>query len=221
MKVVKTLLATAAAAVMLASAANAQVILKASHQFPGGKGDPRDEMVQIIARDVKAANVGVEIQVYPGASLFKANDQWNAMVNGQLDMSSFPLDYASGKVRAFGATLMPGLVRSHDRAAKLNNSPFMKEINAQIEKAGVVVLADAWLARRGRFKEGAVSASRKTLKASRSAPPAQPSRRCGRKPVPRSSRSRRTRSTTRCRPASPTRPTLRPAVSCRSVSTSR
>src|SRR5690606_14675872 len=55
-------------------------------------------------------------------------------------------DYASGKVRAFGATLMPGLVRSHDRAAKLNNSPFMKEIKAKIEKAGVIVLADAWLA---------------------------------------------------------------------------
>jgi TRAP-type C4-dicarboxylate transport system substrate-binding protein len=156
MKVVKTLLATAAAAVMLASAANAQVILKASHQFPGGKGDPRDEMVQIIARDVKAANVGVEIQVYPGASLFKANDQWNAMVNGQLDMSSFPLDYASGKVRAFGATLMPGLVRSHDRAAKLNNSPFMKEIKAQIEKAGVVVLADAWLAGAVASKKGCI-----------------------------------------------------------------
>ena len=86
------------------------------------------------------------MQVYPGASLFKPNDQWNAMVNGQLDMSSFPLDYASGKVRAFSATLMPGLVRNHDRAQRLNNSPFMKDIKAKIEKAGVVVLADAWLA---------------------------------------------------------------------------
>src|SRR5213075_1026981 len=55
-------------------------------------------------------------------------------------------DYASGKQRAFGATLMPGLVRSHDRAQRLNNSPFMKDIKAQIDKAGVVVLADAWLA---------------------------------------------------------------------------
>ena len=38
------------------------------------------------------------------------------MVNGQLDMTLFPLDYASGQVRAFSATLMPGLVRSYDRA---------------------------------------------------------------------------------------------------------
>jgi TRAP-type C4-dicarboxylate transport system substrate-binding protein len=141
-----TLLAGAAAVIAISASAHAQVILKASHQFPGGKGDVRDEMVQLIAREVKAANVGIEIQVHPGASLFKPKEQWNAMITGQLDMSSFPLDYASGKVRAFGATLMPGLVRNHERAARLNNSPFMKDIKAQIDKAGVMVLADAWLA---------------------------------------------------------------------------
>src|SRR6266404_3903437 len=124
----------------------APTTLRASHQFPGGRGDVRDEMVQIIARDAKAANVDLEIQVYPGASLFKPNEQWNALVNGQLDISSFPLDYASGKERAFGATLMPGLVRNHERAARLGDSKFMKEIRGKIEKAGVVVLSDAWLA---------------------------------------------------------------------------
>src|SRR2546426_5255531 len=124
----------------------APTVLRASHQFPGGKGDVRDEMVQIIARDAKAAGVDLEVQVYPGASLFKPNEQWNALVNGQLDISSFPLDYASGKERAFGATLMPGLVRSHERAARLNDSKFMKEIRSKIEKAGVIVLSDAWLA---------------------------------------------------------------------------
>ena len=36
---------------------------KASHQFPGGKGDVRDEMVQIIAREVAKANVGLDIKV--------------------------------------------------------------------------------------------------------------------------------------------------------------
>src|SRR5262249_1481365 len=91
-----------------------------------------------------AANIGLEVQVFPGASLFKANEQWNALVNGQLDISSFPLDYASGKVRAFGATLMPGLVRNHERAQRINDSAFMKEIRAKIEKAGVTVLSDAW-----------------------------------------------------------------------------
>src|SRR5712664_859059 len=135
-----------AGALISGSAFAAPTVLRASHQFPGGKGDVRDEMVQIIARDAKAAGVELEVQVYPGASLFKPNEQWNALVNGQLDISSFPLDYASGKVRAFGATLMPGLVRSHERAARVNNSEFMKDIKAKIDKAGVIVLSDAWLA---------------------------------------------------------------------------
>jgi len=141
-----SVLASIIVAALSASAAAAPVTLRASHQFPGGRGDVRDEMVQIIAREAKAANVDLEIQVYPGASLFKPNEQWNALANGQLDISSFPLDYASGKVRAFGATLMPGLVRNHERAARLNDSQFMKDIKAKIEQAGVMVLADAWLA---------------------------------------------------------------------------
>ena len=142
----RTLAVTAAIGISAGVASALEVTLKASHQFPGGKGDPRDEMVQIIAKEVKAANVGLEIQVHPGASLFKATEQWNAMVTGQLDISAFPLDYASGKVRQFGATLMPGLVRNHERARRLNDSAFMQEIKKKIEEAGVIVLADAWLA---------------------------------------------------------------------------
>jgi len=140
------ILAALAVAALAPAALAANVTLRASHQFPGGKGDVRDEMVQIIAREAKAANVGLEVQVFPGASLFKPNEQWNALVNGQLDISSFPLDYASGKVRDFGATLMPGLVRNHERASRMNDSQFMKDIRAKIEKSGVIVLSDAWLA---------------------------------------------------------------------------
>src|SRR5437867_431255 len=157
MKKTAAIWAGAVALLALSAAAQAQT-LKASHQFPGGKGDVRDEMVQIIAREAKAANLGLEVQVFPGASLFKPNEQWNALVNGQLDISSFPLDYASGKVRAFGATLMPGLVRNHERAARLADSAFMKEIRAKIEKAGVIVLSDAWLA-------GAVASTKNCIRA--------------------------------------------------------
>jgi TRAP-type C4-dicarboxylate transport system substrate-binding protein len=150
------ILAVLTTAAVAGAVAAAPVVLRASHQFPGGKGDVRDEMVQIIARDAKAAGVDLEIQVYPGASLFKPNEQWNALVNGQLDISSFPLDYASGKERAFGATLMPGLVRSHERAVKLNDSKFMRDIRSKIEKDGVIVLSDAWLAGGIASKKGCI-----------------------------------------------------------------
>lgn len=139
--------AAIACAAAFSFGASAQTLtLKAAHQFPGGKGDARDEMVQIIAREVKAANVGIEIRVYPGASLVKATEQWRAMQKGQIDMTSLPLDYASGAHPQFGATLMPGLVKNHEHAKRINASPFMQDIKGIIEKAGVVVLADAWLA---------------------------------------------------------------------------
>jgi TRAP-type transport system periplasmic protein len=134
------------AALAVPATAHAQTVLKASHQFPGGKGDVRDDMVQMIAKETKSANVGLDIQVYPGASLFKPNQQWNAMVDGQLDISLFPLDYASGKVPMFSATLMPGLIRSQDRAKRINASPFMTDVRAEIEKNGIIVLSDAWFA---------------------------------------------------------------------------
>jgi len=141
----KTVLSAALASVFVLPAM-ADTTLKASHQWPGGKGDVRDEMVQILAREVAKADVDLKIQVYPGKSLFKPKEQWGAMVKGQLDISAFPLDYASGRHPQFSATLMPGLVRNHDRALRLNDSDFMADIKKIIDDAGVVVLADAWLA---------------------------------------------------------------------------
>jgi TRAP-type transport system periplasmic protein len=148
MRIRTTTLSVALAALLATafSAHAADMRLKASHQWPGGKGDPRDEMVQMIAKEIGAADVGLKVQVYPGGSLFKPKEQWGAMVKGQLDISAFPLDYASGRHPQFSATLMPGLVRNHDRAMRLNSSPFMDDIKKIIEKAGVVVIADAWLA---------------------------------------------------------------------------
>jgi TRAP-type C4-dicarboxylate transport system substrate-binding protein len=120
------------------------IVLSASHQWP--LGDVRDEMVQIIAREVNSADAGIEVRVYPGEALLKARDQWAAMVAGRVDMISLPLDYASGRHPQFSATLMPGLVRDHAHARRINDSPFMAEIHDVIEQAGAIVLADAWVA---------------------------------------------------------------------------
>ncbi|TBW57730.1 ABC transporter substrate-binding protein [Marinobacter halodurans] len=139
-------LALAASLSILCTGVVADTVLRVSHQFPGGKGDVRDEMVQLMAREVKAADVGLELQIYPGQSLFKAKEQWGALVRGRVDMISLPLDYASGRHPEFSATLMPGLVRNHERAQRLNDSKFMDMIKKVINDAGARVLADAWLA---------------------------------------------------------------------------
>lgn len=124
----------------------ADIILKASHQWPGGTGDIRDEMVRRMAQAVDKADVGLRVRIYPGQSLLKAGDQWSALVRGRIDIIALPLDYASGRHPQFSATLMPGLVKDHAHAQRLNDSAFIREVKEIIREAGAIVLADAWLA---------------------------------------------------------------------------
>ncbi len=70
----RTLMAASLLMVSTLIATAADVTLKASHHWPGGKGDERDEMVQIIAKEVGAADVGIKVRVYPGKSLFKPKE---------------------------------------------------------------------------------------------------------------------------------------------------
>lgn len=136
-----------AGSLLLSGAAGAADIeMKASHQWPGGKGDIRDEMVQIIARHMADSKSGVNITVYPGKSLYKPKEQWSPLTKGKLDITAFPLAYAGGKHPEFNLTLMPGLVKNHDHARRLNKSEFMNRIKKIMDDAGVMVLADTWLA---------------------------------------------------------------------------
>jgi TRAP-type C4-dicarboxylate transport system substrate-binding protein len=137
-------LVAADTAVALVPLASAEVTLKASHQWP--EGDVRDEMVRIIKKEVEAADVDLNVRIYTSGSLFKPKEQWDPLTTGRLDISAFPLDYASGRHPQFSATLMPGLVKNHDHAKRLNDSAFMDDIKAIIDEAGVMVLADSWLA---------------------------------------------------------------------------
>ncbi len=129
-------------------------VLRASHQWP--EGDARGELLEIVRDELAAADVGVEMRIYPGQSLFGASEQWAAMTRGRLDISVFPLAYAAGRHAEFNLTLMPGLVRSHAHAERINKSPFMDAIRRKVEEQGVIVLADAWLAGGFASKKGCI-----------------------------------------------------------------
>ena len=120
--------------------------LRVSHQWPGNTGDIRDEMVRIITNAVNAADVGLEMKIFPDKKLFKPREQWSAMVTGLLDISVFPLAYAGTHYAEFNLTLMPGIIKDHDHARRFNRSEVMSQIKRIINSAGVVVLADTWLA---------------------------------------------------------------------------
>jgi len=91
----------------------AAVELKISHQF--AEADARNELAVEFASKVEKATAGaVTFKVFPSSALFKPNAQYDAMLKGALDMSIFPLAYASGKVPEFESTLMPCIIPGVD-----------------------------------------------------------------------------------------------------------
>lgn len=128
----------------LVAQATAQQTLRLSHQW--STNDIRHKVSEIIATELEAANVGLNIQIFPNQSLFKANDQWGAVASGRLDMTVIPLSYAGGRHPEFNLTLMPGLVKNHEHAVRINSSPFMDKIEEIANNAGAVTVAKGWLA---------------------------------------------------------------------------
>src|SRR3546814_6143699 len=98
------------------------VLLKISHQFPANT-DFRDQVARKFAAEVeKRTNGAIKFQIYPGSSLFKAKQQFDAMANGSLDMSVYPLAYSGGKLPAVNITLMPALMKSYKQAYKIGRA---------------------------------------------------------------------------------------------------
>ena len=118
--------------------------LRLSHQW--STSDVRHKVAEMIAGDQGVKDSGLEITIFPSQSLFKAREQYRPLSRGQLDMTVLPLSYAGGERPAYNLTLMPGLVKNHDHAARLNDSEFMGEIKKLAAEDDVVVLVDGYLA---------------------------------------------------------------------------
>jgi TRAP-type C4-dicarboxylate transport system substrate-binding protein len=117
--------------------------LKVSHQFAAG--DVRDKMGRVFGDMVtEKTNGEIKFRHYPAKSLFKPKDQWDAMRKGALDMSCFPLDYASGKVPQLSITLMPCSVANIKQGLTWRNKPVGKKIEALMEQNGVKNVLWAW-----------------------------------------------------------------------------
>ncbi|MDJ0823841.1 MAG: TRAP transporter substrate-binding protein DctP [Paracoccaceae bacterium] len=140
-----TFKATVAASALFASAfAAGATELRLSHQW--STADVRHQVAQIVADEVAAAGVDLEIKIFPSKSLFKPREQYKPLSRGQLDMTVFPLSYAGGQQPAYNLTLMPGLVKNHDHAARLNESDFMGKIEEIMAGDDVMVLVHGYLA---------------------------------------------------------------------------
>ncbi|MEL7205212.1 MAG: TRAP transporter substrate-binding protein DctP [Pseudomonadota bacterium] len=136
--------AVSAAALLAGTVAANAAELRLSHQW--STSDVRHQVAQIVADEVASADVDLEIKIFPSKSLFKPREQYKPLSRGQLDMTVFPLSYAGGQQPAFNLTLMPGLVKNHDHAARLNESEFMGKLEEKMADDDVMVLVHGYLA---------------------------------------------------------------------------
>ena len=139
------LFTTAATIALMATAGIANATeLRLSHQW--SNKDIRHKVAQMVADEVAAADVDLEIKIFGSKSLFKPREQYKPLSRGQLDMTVLPLSYAGGQQPAYNLTLMPGLVKNHDHAARLSDSPFMEALEAKMAEDDVMVLVHGYLA---------------------------------------------------------------------------
>ncbi|MGH7081087.1 MAG: TRAP transporter substrate-binding protein DctP [Acetobacteraceae bacterium] len=131
-------------------------VLKISHQFPAYT-DFRDVLARKFAAEVeKQTNGALKFQIYPGASLFKPYQQFDAMASGALDMSVYPLAYSGGKLPETNLTLMPALIESYQQAYGWENAPIGKWLEGYLADHGVELVTRIWQGGGGASRDKAI-----------------------------------------------------------------
>jgi TRAP-type C4-dicarboxylate transport system substrate-binding protein len=117
--------------------------LKISHQF--AESDARHALAVEFAAKVEKATAGaVTFKIYPSSALFKPNPQYEAMLKGALDMSVFPLAYASGKVPELEITLMPCIIPGVDEGMAWRKKEIGQRVAKICEDNGMKILTWLW-----------------------------------------------------------------------------
>ena len=137
-------LVTAAIGAALVSSVASAAELRLSHQW--STKDVRHKVAEVFANHVKHANNDLQITIFPSKSLFKPKEEYKPLSRCQLDMTVLPLSYAGSQQPSYNLTLMPGLVKNHDHAARLNYSPFMDAVQEKMAEDDVMVLVHGYLA---------------------------------------------------------------------------
>lgn len=124
------------------------VTMRLSHQWPKASGDDSDFRSQVAQKFAdgleKETDGQVKVQIFPSSSLAEPTEQYDVMQQGAIDMSVFPLDYASGRVPEFSITLMPALVRNHAQAQAWEDSPMGDKLVEIMDKNGSKPVVWIW-----------------------------------------------------------------------------
>jgi len=119
--------------------------LKISHQWPG-ETDTRDRATRIFVQEVNLRVPGLSFRIHPRLSLnIKAEEQFDALQSGRLEMSVYVLPYAVKKVPEFSLAVLPGLYPSLDAVRALRGSKLLEYLQQVANANGVHVLTWWWV----------------------------------------------------------------------------
>ena len=133
------------AAILFASAAVAGQ-LRITHQW-APEVDARDRAARIFAVEVERRLPQTKISIHPQSSLgIKPLEQYQAMLDGRIEMSIFPMFYIATQIPELSITLLPGVPATTEQAQLLKGSAFHKHFQEFCESKGIHVLTWWWLA---------------------------------------------------------------------------
>ncbi len=140
---IATMLLSAPFALALAAQAGE---LRLSHQWTANQ-DARDVAARVFAEELQKRLPQQRVTIHSSSSLV-ANpvEQYDAMLDGRIEMAIFPLFYIAPKVPEVSITLMPGVPSSVEQARLLKGSEFQTKFQDFCEQKGFHVLGWWWLA---------------------------------------------------------------------------
>jgi TRAP-type transport system periplasmic protein len=118
--------------------------LRLSHQLP--ESDARHRAARVLAAEMKKRAPDLPVSVHPNATLVRdPPQQYEAMMEGKIEMAIYPMGYASAKFPELSVVTMPGVPSSAEAANLLKGSEFEEQLQRLCEEKGFRILAWWWL----------------------------------------------------------------------------
>lgn len=118
--------------------------LRLSHQLP--ESDARHRAARVLAAEVRKRVPDLAISIHPNSSLkIPPPEQYEAMIEGKIDMTIYPMGYASAKFPELSVVTMPGVPSNAEAAGLLKGSEFEEKLQQLCEEKGFRILTWWWL----------------------------------------------------------------------------
>jgi TRAP-type C4-dicarboxylate transport system substrate-binding protein len=118
--------------------------LRLSHQLP--ESDARHRAAKVLAAELRKRVPDLVVRIHPNASLVSdPPKQYEAMLEGKIDMAIYPMGYASAKFPELSIVTLPGIPANAEVAGVLKGSEFEEQLQRLCEEKGFRILTWWWL----------------------------------------------------------------------------